>query len=230
MEHPICSNKLINHVGKKTRDALLNECQWVLLTTTSNLSVTGYAYFPSGAVIVLLMHQPTMKSLAVGLIGEEGVFGAASILGVEKLAYKAVVQSEGWVLKISNTALHHLMLTYPKLNQLMLSYMAVLHAQLMQSVVCHHFHFLPQRLACLLISLQGRLETPSFFITQDFLSGLLGVRRVGVTKAASFLQEKKIVAYRRGHMRIIDTPALAQIACECYVIDKLSYQTMMHFE
>lgn len=234
MEHPTCRNKLINHTDQKTHDALLKECQWMFLSTTSDLAShdlsDDYAYFPSGAIIMLLMHQPTTKSLAIGLVGEEGLFGAASILGVERLAYNAIVQSEGWVLKISNIALHNLMLSYPNLNQLLLAYMAVLHAQLAQSVVCHHFHLLPQRLACLLVSLQEKLHTSTFFITQDFLSSLLGVRRVGVTKAAGFLQQKEIVSYSRGHMRIINTPALEHIACQCYAIDKLTYQTMMHFE
>lgn len=234
MENPICCNKLINHVDQKTHDAFLKECQWMFLTPASNLNshtfANGYAYFPSGAIIVLLMHQQTTKSLAIGLIGEEGVFGVASILSVEKFAYHAIVQSEGWALKISNTALHKLMLSYPSVNQILLTYTAVLHAQLTQSIVCHHFHFLPQRLACLLISLQEKLHTSSFFITQDFLSVLLGVRRVGVTKAASYLQQKNIVAYSRGHMRIINTPALEQTACQCHAIDKLTYQTMMHFE
>ena len=234
MEHPHCSNKLINHLDRKVHDALLKECQWVSLNSASSLKALtyadGYAYFPSGAIIMLLMHQPPIKSLTVGLVGEEGVFGAASILNVEALAYEAVVQSEGWALKISNIALHQLMLTYPHLNQLLLAYMAVLHAQLAQSVVCHHFHLLPQPLACLLVSLQEKLHTSTFFITQDFLSSLLGVRRVGVTKAASFLQQKKIVAYSRGHMQIINIRALEHIACQCYATDKLTYQTMMHFE
>lgn len=230
MEHPLCNNLLINHLHQQSHDVLLNACEWVSLDTNAILKATSYvtgdAYFPCGAIIVLQMHQPPMKSLALGLIGEEGVFGVASILGVEEFTYEAIVQTEGWALKIPNVALHKLMLSNPNLNTLLVNYIGVIHAQMAQSVVCHHFHFLPQRLARLLLMLQDRLHSPNFFITQDVLSNLLGVRRVGVTKAASVLQQKNILSYRRGHMEIINRLALERIVCPCYALDHQSYQRL----
>lgn len=233
MAHPACSNQLINHLTLDVMHALLAQCEWVQLAAKTTLDAThyasGYAYFPAGAMIASVMPEPPTKSVAIGFVGEEGCWGVASILGVNDPQSQAVVQSAGWALKIPNLALHQLMRSYPSIHQQLLTYLAVIHAQLAQAVVCHHFHFLPQRLARLLLTLQDRLHVSPFFMTQDLLAHFLGVRRVGVTKAARDFHLQKIVTYSRGYIKINNIVALRRIACPCYAIDQATYQSLMHF-
>ena len=53
-------------------------------------------------------------------------------------------------------------------------------------------------------------------MTQEFLSSMLGVRRVGVTEAASAFQRRDLIEYTRGKIKIVDHPGLEAACCSCY--------------
>ena len=44
----------------------------------------------------------------------------------------------------------------------------------------------------------------------------LSVRRVGVTKAAGELHQRRLIEYSRGNIRIVDSHGLEVAACSCY--------------
>lgn len=232
MNNTQCQNGLINHLTLRCRHALLNQCEWVWLAKETVLSSSNqaieHAYFPSGAVIALMMQQHADKSLELALIGEEGMQGIEPLLGVLVSPSSAIVHTEGMALKIPISSLLTLITQHASLKLSLHAYIAVTHAQLTQSSVCNRFHLVQQRLAKLLLMLEDRLHSSSFFITQDSLAGMLGVRRVGVTKAASQLQQKEILHYSRGHMEIVNHAALMHAACHCYAVDTRTYAAIMN--
>jgi Mn-dependent DtxR family transcriptional regulator len=57
-------------------------------------------------------------------------------------------------------------------------------------------------------------------MTQELIANMLGVRREGVTVAATDLQASGLISYSRGKITVLDRPKLEQRVCECYEVVK----------
>ena len=98
-------------------------------------------------------------------------------------------------------------------------YLYVLMAQMAEAAGCLRYHLIGPRLARWLLMSQDRAHHDSFQVTQEFLAYMLGVRRVGVTKAAGDLQRRGLIEYHRGMVTVRDRTGLEAAACSCYAID-----------
>jgi Mn-dependent DtxR family transcriptional regulator len=57
-------------------------------------------------------------------------------------------------------------------------------------------------------------------MTQELIANMLGVRREGVTEAATKLQNAGLISYSRGRINVLDRPGLENRSCECYAVVK----------
>jgi CRP-like cAMP-binding protein len=93
-------------------------------------------------------------------------------------------------------------------------------AQVTQISVCNRLRPVEARLARWLLMTRDRLLSSQFPLTHEFLGHMLGVRRVGITQAASALQRRNLITYSRGNMKIVDPKGLEAAACRCYKVVK----------
>lgn len=159
-------------------------------------------------------------TLEVGSAGREGMIGASVALGHQLAQVRAVVQRSGLASRIDSDDFCAEFVRMDSLQRLLYRYTDALLAQAIQIAVCSRFHVLEARLARSLLITRDRLQSNKFHLTHEFLAHALGVRRVGVTKAATALQQQKLITYSRGNIEIRDSAGLEAVSCRCYELVK----------
>ena len=179
-----------------------------------------HVYFPLDGLVSLLTAVDNNRTLEVGMVGNEGMVGMPMVLGIGVSAVRALVQGSGTALRMTAARFRFEFKKNAPLQQALFRYTHLLMAQVSQTAACNRFHDAEARLARWLLMTSDRLHSNEFRLTHEFLAHMLGVRRVGVTKAASNLERRKLIVYSRGNIRILDRKRLEAAACTCYRIVK----------
>jgi len=224
-------NRLLAQLPRREHEELLAHCEDVDLVQGQVLALPGelmdHVYFPMSSSIARVVEAGNGSSLGVALIGNEGMFGASLLLGITSSPARAVVQGAGAAWKMSAARFKSSLAEKIALRRAGHSYLYVLFDQLARTAGCTRFHLLEERLARWLLMTSDRAGSSSFHMTHEFLAHTLGVRRVGITRAATALQKRKLIHYARGEIVILDRKGLVKAACACYAADLASYQRVL---
>jgi len=225
------SNQLLQLIDGKSRVQFVKQCELIDVEIGDVIieidQEVEYVYCPTSCVITCEWEMTTSKQVLIALIGYEGVLCINQLLAIKSSAYRGVVRKSGQLWRITNHQFAAQMILTPALETILKHYIFVAYGNAVQTSACNLFHLLEQRLARLLLMYGDRSQTNEFMITHVLLAQMLGVRRVGVTKAAGILQAKNLIEYHRGHITIVDNIGLSQIACSCYQQDVDRYQNIM---
>jgi CRP-like cAMP-binding protein len=220
-------NKLIASLPHKNRVHLLSLCEIVPLALTQVLCESGaaakYVYFPRESFISLVAALDGTPAIEVGMVGHEGMLGIQLALGISIAPWQGLVQGAGEALRIKVSAFRAELLQSEALRQVLHRYIYVQMSQLSITATCLRFHLIGPRLARWLLMTQDRANTDTFKVTHEFLGYMLGVRRVGITNAASALQQEGLITYHRGHLTVLNRAGLEAAACSCYAADLRVY-------
>jgi CRP-like cAMP-binding protein len=175
-----------------------------------------HVYFPNDGLVSMLTTVDNGRAAEVGLIGPEGMVGVPVALGIAASPFRALVQGGGTAMRMKVANFYRVFNESTALRRELYLFTHLLMIQIAQTAACNRFHAVRQRMARWLLMTRDRANSNEFGITQEFLALMLGVRRVGVNLAARGLQERNLIAYRRGSVTILDHRGLVAAACGCY--------------
>jgi hypothetical protein len=89
--------------------------------------------------------------------------------------------------------------------------------------VCNRHHTVEQQLCRWLLTALDRSDSNQLSLTQEMIANALGVRRAGVTEAASRLRKAGLLRCQRGKILVLDRGRLERHACECYATMKREF-------
>lgn len=172
--------------------------------------------FPTTAVLSLAMPMRDGACTEFAVVGREGVAGIALFLGGGTLPYRATVQSAGLAWRMPSRSVGTAVAEGSQALAVLLRYIEARMTQTLRLAACQRHHSVVQRLSLRLMMGLDRASTDELEMTHEEAAGLLGVRREGVSVAASRLQACGAIRYHRGHIRVLDRGLLERHACECH--------------
>jgi CRP-like cAMP-binding protein len=175
-----------------------------------------HVYFPIDSYISQISSLAGTPRLEVGLVGAEGMVGSSLLFDVPIAPLHTVVQGAGTALRVSAPHFLQLLTRNAVLRLVMQHYLYVRLSQLSQMAACTRFHTVEARLARWLLMTRDRAHADTFQMTHANMAFMLGVRRVGITEAASLFRKRNLIRYRRGSMAIVNGRGLEAASCECY--------------
>ena len=186
-----------------------------------------HVYFPTTAIVSLLYVMEDGASAEVAVVGNEGIVGVSLFMGGETTCSRSVVQHAGYAYRLKGQSLKNEFLRAEAMQGLLLRYTQALLTQMSQIAVCNRHHSLDQQLCRWLLQSLDRLPSNEMTTTQELISGMLGVRREGVTEAAGNLQRAGLIEYSRGHITVRDRAGLQARSCECYAVVKKEFDRLL---
>lgn len=185
-----------------------------------------YVYFPTSAMISLLVVLDEGLVAHVGRVSSEGMVGLAVFLGVPICHTKTFVEIPGEAMRMKAQVFRQELRRAGALSGLLLRNTQALLRHSQRLTACRTWHTFEQRLSRWLLVAHDRVRANHFEFTQEFLSQMLGAHRQSVTLAAGSLQKAGLIRYSRGKLTILDRQRLEAADCDCYRAVKEIYERL----
>jgi hypothetical protein len=156
------------------------------------------------------------RMVEVGTIGKEGMDGLPVFLGAQTARLASFCQIPGDTARMPADTFRSEVRSGDHLHDLLCRFTEATLVFAAQSSACNRLHSVEQRCGRWMLHTHDRVGRDEFYLTQEFLSQMLGVRRASVSEVAVTFQREGLISYSRGRLSICDRPGLEAVTCECY--------------
>lgn len=175
-----------------------------------------FAYLPIDCILSVVVVMRDGAQIESRTIGRESGYGLLHALGSRISYERMLVQVGGECWRVPTAVLQQAAANSPALTRTLVQHAQASTLQAARAAACNALHPAEKRLCRWLLMTQDRLDSDMVPLTQEHLSIMLGVQRTTVTGIAIQLQERGVISYARGRIRLKDRRALETCACECY--------------
>jgi CRP-like cAMP-binding protein len=153
--------------------------------------------------------------------------GTPLVLGTDRPAHATFIQIAGQGLRMPASDLRAAMDHSTTMRAMFMKYVQVLVVQTAHTAIANSVGKLHERLARWLLMAHDRVDADKLVLTHEFLSIMLAVRRAGVTEAVGKLEEKELIACRRGVVTVLDRKGLEKTAGTFYGTPEREYRRLV---
>jgi CRP-like cAMP-binding protein len=218
------SNVLVDALPEESRRKLLKQVTRVNVPIRTSLYEPGdppkFAHFLTSGIASVVTTMGDGSTTEVGTMGREGVPQALHLLGESHFPTRCFMQIGGTCLRMEFGVLQRLFHADEALRRIFLAYAQYQSLMLSQVAGCNRLHDVSGRLARWLLMIQDRTGNRLLKLTQEFLAQMIGSQRTTVSEVAGGLQDRGLIEYARGSIKILDRIGLENASCECYPITR----------
>ena len=230
--HAPLKNRILEQLSGEECDELLREGEVVQFPNRQVVCEFAqpleHVYFPITSVLSAIIILEDGATIEAAAVGNEGFAAVDLLVNKQTSPYRIIQQIDGTTLRVPTSIFLSVLNRSPMLRDLAERYtLAMLH-QAEQNVACNARHSLEERMCRWLLSTADRTERDEFEMTQEFLAEMLGVRRQTVNLTARLLQNAGLVDCQRRRFRIADRDAMEQATCECYRVNRATYDRLLN--
>ena len=179
-----------------------------------------YVHFLTSGIASIVTTMLDGSTTEVGTVGREGAPQGLHVLGGLGVPTRCFMQIAGTGLRMEFKVFQRLFEGDEALRKIVLAD-AQYHALMLgQMAGCNRLHEVEPRLARWLLMIRDRTGDLLLKLTQEFVGQMMGSQRTTVGAVAGTLQNRGLIEYARGTIRIVDSVGLENVSCECYRVTR----------
>jgi CRP-like cAMP-binding protein len=149
------------------------------------------------------------------LIGKEGMVGSG-VMGGNQNFSRARVKFSGFAYKLPLGIFQTELAQDSAFLKIWMAATRQMILQIAMPTVCSGKHSNEEQIVRWIMNTLDKTQGQTLQVTHQEIADILGIRRESVTLAAGKLSHERLIRVTRGQLEVLDRPALAARACECY--------------